>query len=1772
MRRVIAAVLLAAMLVSATNLSVFAETSSKAATQAVGNLTAAIRLDYPELLNNVEQRNFKLQLKEGQQVHAEIFLSKEPSTKTFPVDGKEVTVLVSLHNEHDVDLTAENTVGYYEVEFKGLPNNKNYTVALSAEGYTDYESQEILLKDYSRKILIGSWEGGFSLGDVTNDGKINEQDLNQVTAQLGQNSSDADITKDNQVDIEDLAIIHHNQGEKGQAVLFETTAIVGTIVDQQETKNELESQGINVEGNLSDLFEENGESVKLEASSSGEIVLPISFTEPVEMEQITIQSPPGNGAVQTGEVEVTYEENGQEKTETVSFDASAPEGVHAISRDKTSSSVVINLGKRVAVKKVTIKVEKVEGDTGYTVVENIQFLKDIVPDNVEITNSIPTNLKATAGAEQVELSWKAVNNVDGYLVKYGTSSGNYTRELKVSVPEATIEGLENLTKYYFAVAAYTEDGWTGKLSSEVTATPQPNKVPSAPDYLKVAPQDQALSISWGKTDDALSYRVYYKKSSDPDTAYTKVDTEITATSYALGGLENDVSYDVYVTAVNNIGEGPRSLVASGTPEKIEVKGPELPELGRISNDKITSIQMAFPANVDTTQYPNGFNLKFVADNDYATHWTARRWWESKEFIFEFDEEQSMNYLIYVPRVDGQYARSLNRYTITAWDKDGNKTYLTSDKGNVGSGPYVKNNPSETKYAILPFERNDHIKKISVEVNQWDGSPTNISLSEIAFYEYNGVEDQIDALFANESKTKLAEGVDEQTINQLREQLNATQDFYIDSDILKDELNLAEQLLQNNTSALGIVMDGIQSRDTTGDVRVLNTLQPIGAVANSGKKIVVYAEIPEGESVTLVPTQFYAESNSWKGTPIALQNGRNVITMPTMTSLSAEKGGSLYLQYSGSNADRIKLQIRGNVTKIPMLELSDWESMSEQQRKEKITNYVEELNTYVAALGSNNLQTNIRNATEISLPYVLLSLPADQVQSGISGGASSTEAKVERLYQNTLAWNQLMELMYRTHGVDDITTEASRNNIRYQRMFSGAFMYAAGEHIGVEYGSTAPLVQGIPAGSAGFGEESLFGWGIAHEIGHNMDTLGHAEITNNIYSLFAQTFDAGQNAKASRLELSDLYPNIFDKTSSGAKGLANNVFVQLGMYWQLHLAYDDADDNFYNLVNKAYRSGVGSGFSGDERFAVVASEVAGYDLTEFFTQWGVQLSDAAISAMRGHSTESRKIHYLSDESRRQRMNNSGSASGSVSMQASVNEKEVVINITPSLSGSVQGYEILKNDKPYAFVTEGSDLTFTDTIGSANNKTFTYQVKAIDLLGNVAAESTKEEVLISHNNVISRDLWNAQRQEDGTMLINFTQPQTVAGILFKDMPELVIGESDPVIEDSQQPEQDIPAEEETEKDSSGESNEEKAENVDSNVDSVENAASFFADLFAGEEADTTLETSTDEWTENSEDAGLTEEQPQLPEDNNGNENGSVTEGDQSEEEPSEDEKLPAEDETEETLPDETLPDETHPEENLPEENLPEENLPEEDKPETVPSNQIVVQVSKNGVDFTTVLTIDLKQTDLTKSENLLQLFNSGADDGRITICEDTKAIRILGLPKNVTEANFDFVGYPGDSIAFMDGAIGRLAHDYQYGEDSSEVIPAGTLIVAGTYRGDPVYNTIQILGEYLVGDMAQGSTQTEERPINGEVYLFAEVLEEGALAEINNGIWIFVPNIQAEEEFQGEGCAHSILPSRIKAVLYRTDDPNNAQDKRKVSDTRWISSPSDESMPQITLQGE
>ena len=66
---------------------------------------------------------------------------------------------------------------------------------------------------------------------------------------------------------------------------------------------------------------------------------------------------------------------------------------------------------------------------------------------------------------------------------------------------------------------------------------------------------------------------------------------------------------------------------------------------------------------------------------------------------------------------------------------------------------------------------------------------------------------------------------------------------------------------------------------------------------------------------------------------------------------------------------------------------------------------------------------------------------------------------------------------------------------------------------------------------------------------------------------------------------------------------------------------------------------------------------------------------------------------------------------------------------------------------------------------------YQVKAIDILGNVVDTSNKEQVSIDHNNEIDRDQWTAQKAEDGTLTVSFTkEPVRVSGMVFKNIASL------------------------------------------------------------------------------------------------------------------------------------------------------------------------------------------------------------------------------------------------------------------------------------------------------------------------------------------------------------------------------------------------------------------
>ena len=349
---------------------------------------------------------------------------------------------------------------------------------------------------------------------------------------------------------------------------------------------------------------------------------------------------------------------------------------------------------------------------------------------------------------------------------------------------------------------------------------------------------------------------------------------------------------------------------------------------------------------------------------------------------------------------------------------------------------------------------------------------------------------------------------------------------------------------------------------------------------------------------------------------------------------------------------------------------------------------------------------------------------------------------------------------------------SRQNIRYMRMFGSAFMYAGGDHIGIGYGSAGDLVKGTPVSMLPSEADTngLYGWGIAHEIGHNMDKLGRTEITNNLYSLMVQSYDGGDmTSLTTRLESEDRYSAIFQKVAEARPGTANNVFVQLGMYWQLHLAYDNADApmDFYNQFFKLWKSGAYSGNDYDNRLALIASEVAQKDLTEFFTRWGMELAESTKSKLKSYGEEERAIWYLNDNSRRNRLEGTGVANGTLTLDSvtasnSVGSsgQDVTLTFSHTDGENILGYEILKNGKSIAFTTSS---TFTEYIGTANNTVLTYAVLAVDKQGNISEATETQQVRISYDNVLDADLYDlSQSGTTATVTMKNDKAQSVSGI--------------------------------------------------------------------------------------------------------------------------------------------------------------------------------------------------------------------------------------------------------------------------------------------------------------------------------------------------------------------------------------------------------------------------
>ena len=156
------------------------------------------------------------------------------------------------------------------------------------------------------------------------------------------------------------------------------------------------------------------------------------------------------------------------------------------------------------------------------------------------------------------------------------------------------------------------------------------------------------------------------------------------------------------------------------------------------------------------------------------------------------------------------------------------------------------------------------------------------------------------------------------------------------------------------------------------------------------------------------------------------------------------------------------------------------------------------------------------------------------------------------------------------------------------------------------------------------------------------------------------------------------------------------------------------------------------------------------------------------------------------------------------------------------------------------------------------------------------------------------------------------------------------------------------------------------------------------------------------------------------------------------------------------------------------------------------------------------------------------------------------------KQVEIAELDVLGVTGDNVDFRrtsDGrvAIGRLAEDYQYGSREQDVVPKGSVIFTGSYKGNPAYNVVVLYDQD--GRIVGG--KDESGRLKAQQIILADIPEEGNLQNVSDGTWIYWIEPGQSQDFSDI--------RKVRVELYRVNNAQTNEGQRMVSDSVYEDMP-------------
>lgn len=1605
-------------------------------------------------------------------------LSEEESKKIDVKKSIEVTLLHTLKlaktQQFDIVLKDKETQTVYlnndanASEFKDREtvvfddlDEGDYEIQIQSDHFVTY-TQTIHVTNYVSKIYVSTGNatlagyGSMLYGDVNNDNQVNQTDADKVIDQIQTSSgkSEYDLNYDGQVDLVDLQYVSLKIGKEQVASKIESTISYEAVSIEQ-------GENTKVSGSIEDL--QAGQSIEISVANGATISkeTPLEFSlnlasasTPLEVEGIEIQMPVDN-MIETATITVEYlDQDGNTQTmEVPLLNANARTSKDkAYAQINSDGSISINLGGKVAVKKVSFKVTATTASNASLVeITKVEFVNDMENKIPEPELNIPKISSVQAGNKEITLSWSKETNVTGYEVSItlgGVTKYVKTNDTSITISQFGNEKLQNKKTYTLRVRSVNGD-WKSQFSEAVTATPQYDSIPDAPDKLTLSAGYRKITATWQapKDDSAERYTLYYKKESD--TSYKKI-TGIKDTKYDLFDLEDQTTYLVYVTASNDHGEGPKSLEASATTSSLKPAIMSKYNLINTSNgvgelsNHIVSASVGTGKMVDSPLDTTSSSALGLFDDDYSSYWQTSTWdtggynqWSTHGISATFDQAYTIDEI----RVAEYQDQTDFPYIKLYYKDENNQSQVMNLDWNYSK---IKDANGRMHYRIK-LKNPITVTSLTLGLARYSTSSPSIQVSEVKFYSYDSLEDDIQNLYTDNLHLSIRDDIQESDFEALQTRLNTTSngEYHPDKDILQKELDEAKVLFTDQTvlkDVYHVSSDISAAYDSQLKTGGLNSWQPLGITAQAGEKLVVYVGKDGAKSgattpIKLIATQQHAESSNLSKEIATLKVGRNEIQISELTSTNVEKGGALYVQYTGSNKnDAYALRVSGG-TKIPVLNLHGIDDKT--KRQELINAYVDELQTYVANLKNEHNEdhgekflffttngydekTCIYNTTDILFDGMMFSLPASQVLAGLKDDPvthlentiSSMESMLEIFYQNKGLTNDFAEGT--SAEVQKYNRLPSQHlNIRYMKMFSGAFMYAAGNHIGIEWDQTSGLMLSEEVQIDSLGKiiaGNYFGWGISHEIGHQLNQSDYtiAEVTNNYFSLLSTANGTNDGVRFS-------YDTIYDKVTSNAVGHSSDVFTSLAMYWQLHLAYDNAYaqktySNYQEITENLFFARVDSfarnpsSFNGevelklnagtDQNFMRLVSAAANKDLTTFFTRWGYVPNEETQAFMAQFEEEARAIYYINDNGQSARIQNKITSfkdekvvSG---VDVAIDHSNVTLSIQPNglYDQDILGYEVVR-------VTTSQGQTQKEVVGFTTTNTFTdsvnlgsravsYEVYAIGM------DTYRSAVYGTDTYKVYSD--GSQDKSQMTVSTNMTSSLDESHESNEDMPcETVHVQAISMVLDNQKEQEYV-----------GKAASDPTITIDLKQNLDVSALRYYADAS--------------------------------------------------------------------------------------------------------PIKDYKIEVSLDNQNYTTV------RTGTFNLQNNQETIYFASENGEGTWNQTYQAryIRITALNqknKEISIQEFDILGPSGDNVELTnaDGtpAIGILKNDYVYDSNTGASIPAGSIVFMGEYKGNPAYNVVVLYDEdgNIVGGL------DEEGSLVAESIILAPDPGDSLLGETSQGTWIY-----------------------------------------------------------------